>query len=85
MAGRPLSFFQVLLVEVGAEALSDSDRNPHRVHLVLESQQAVGNALLVARKTHPDPLDVTVGGEGERGLGTGLCCAGGVGRGREQN
>lgn len=34
--------------------------------MVFESQQAVGNALLVARKTHSDPFDVTVGKEEER-------------------
>lgn len=39
-----------------------SDGDPHCVHLVLESQQAIGDALLVAGQPHPDPLNVTVGG-----------------------
>lgn len=53
---------QVLL----GTAPMDSDRNPHCVDLVLESQQAVGNTLLVARKTHSDPFDVSVDEEEER-------------------
>lgn len=57
---------QVLLVEVGTRAPSDSDGNPHCVDLVLESQQAVSNALLVARKSHSNPFDVAVGEEEER-------------------
>lgn len=57
---------QVLLVKVGTRAPSDSDGNPHCVDLVLESQQAVSNALLVARKSHSDPFDVSVGEEEER-------------------
>lgn len=67
-------FFSSIIGQGRHEALLDSDRDSHCVHLVLECQQAVGNALLVARKTHPNPLDVTVGGEGEKAeLGTGLC------------
>lgn len=58
--------FSSIVGQGGHKALSDSDGDPHCVHLVLESQQAVGNALLVARETHPNPLDVAVGGEGER-------------------
>lgn len=57
---------QVLLVKVGTRAPLDSDGNPHCVDLVLESQQAVSNALLVARKSHSNPFDVTVGEEEER-------------------
>lgn len=71
------AFFSSIVGQGGHKALPDSDGDPHSVHLVLESQQAVGNALLVAGKTNPNPLDVTVGGEGERELGTGL-------RGREE-
>lgn len=51
-------------------ACRGSDGDPHRVHLVLESQQAVGDAFLVAGQPHPNPLDVAVG-EGERELGAG--------------
>lgn len=50
----------------GSRPCRGSDGDPHRVHLVLESQQAVGDALLVAGQPHPNPLDVTVGPEGER-------------------
>lgn len=65
--GRETTVFFSSIVGKGRhEALLDSDRDSHCVHLVLECQQAVGNALLVARKAHPNPLDVTVGGEGER-------------------
>lgn len=52
-----------------AESCPGSDGDPHCVHLVLESQQAVGNAFLVARQPHPNPLDVTVGGGGGRLMG----------------
>lgn len=51
-------------------ACRGSDGDPHCVHLVLESQQAVGDAFLVAGQPHPNPLDVTVG-EGERELEAG--------------
>lgn len=54
-------FLQVLLAEEVPGRGSDGD--PHGVHLVLESQQAVGNALLVARQPHPDPLNVAAGRE----------------------
>lgn len=57
---------QVLLVKVGTGAPSNSDGDPHGVDLVLESQQAVGDALLVAGKSNSDPFDVTVGEEEER-------------------
>ena len=47
------------------EGCRGSDGDPHRVHLVLEAQQAVGDALLVAGQPHPNPLDVAVRGEAE--------------------
>lgn len=65
----PLHFFKYSWPR-GFEASRGSDGDPDCVHLVLESQQAVGNAFLVARQPHPNPLDVTVG-EGERELGDG--------------
>lgn len=55
-AGHSVFLFQVFLAKRG------SDGDPHCVHLVLESQQAIGDALLVARQPHSYPLDVTVGG-----------------------
>lgn len=67
-----------------------SDGDPHCVHLVLEPQQAVGNAFLVAGQPHANPLDVAVGGRGRgrvRGrLGRGgqLQEGGGGGEKREQ-
>ena len=45
------------------KGLRGSDGDPHRVHLVLEAQQAVGDALLVARQPHPNPLNVAVWSE----------------------
>lgn len=65
LAGRP-PFLQVFLAEGGARPRRRSDGDPHCVHLLLESQQAVGDALLVAGQPHPNLLDVTVGGR-ERG------------------
>lgn len=66
LAERP-PFLQVFLAEGGARRPCwSSDGDPHRVHLLLESQQAVGDALLVAGQPYPNLLDVTVGGK-ERG------------------
>lgn len=69
-----------------------SDGDPHCVHLVLESQQAIGDAFLVARQPHPYPLDVAVGGRetgrvrGWRGRGGQLRGGGGEAEvGRREN
>lgn len=44
----------------------ESDGDAGRAELLLQPQQAVGNAFLVAGQAHPDLLEVTVG-EIERG------------------
>lgn len=61
LEGSPLCFFKYSWLWGSSESHRGSDGDPHCVHLVLESQQAIGNAFLVSRQPHPNPLDVIVG------------------------
>lgn len=74
-------FFKYSWPRGSARPRGSSDGDPHCVHLVLESQQAVGNAFLVAGQPHPDLLDVTVvgGREGESEAGVGKVGSCGMG------